>query len=348
VEYCNQPGGSSLAEERAANGSAEPFRVRHWGIGNENWGCGGNMRPEHYSNVFRNFSVYVRNFGGTRPFLIASGPNGNDVQWTRGLLDGIRRGFPDGVAMHYYSTGLDAPTSYTPAHVNEQFSSFAKIEQAVVQQRAILNGYSSDSRISLLLDEWGVWDRIPKEDEQRYGRLWQQATIRSAVAAGLGLNLFNRQADKLHMCNIAQITNVLHALLLTDGPEGANCIRTTTYYAFALFKPHRGNTAVRVETDNASPLGISISASKLANTLVLTLVNPSLDADASVVCSLRASRAFGGSAQVLHDGDPNAANTFEQADRVVPKPLPIQVESDRVRLEVPRLSLATVMLSTAS
>src|SRR5204863_87709 len=162
------------------------------------------------------------------------------------------------------------------------------------------------TKIALFLDEWGVWDRMPHEDEQRYGRLWQQSTMRSAVAAGLGLNFFNRQADKLYMCNIAQIVNVLQSLLLTDGPEGRRCIRTTTYYAFALFRPHRGNTAVRVNTDDSSPLALSVSASKRENNLIISLVNPRSDLDIPVVCNLRGVRAAGGSAQILHDQDLNA------------------------------------------
>ena len=139
--------------------------------------------------------------------------------------------------------------------MDDQLSSFARIEQAVIQQRALLDGYDGGRRVALFLDEWGVWDHILPEDEARYGKLWQQSTMRSAVAAGLGLNLFNRQADKLYMCNIAQIVNVLQSLLLTDGPQGEHCIRTTTYHAFMLFKAHRAKTSVRVETQGADSSG---------------------------------------------------------------------------------------------
>src|SRR5437879_13910713 len=104
--------------------------------------------------------------------------------------------------------------------MSEQLSVFAKVEEAIIQQRSLLDGYSDGRKTRLILDEWGVWDKISKEDEKRYGALWQQSTMRSAVAAGLGLNLFNRQADKLHMPNSAQIVNVLHDLPLTAGPDG--------------------------------------------------------------------------------------------------------------------------------
>jgi alpha-N-arabinofuranosidase len=170
--------------------------------------------------------------------------------------------------------------------------------------------------------------------------------MRSAVAAGLGLNVFNRQCDKLHMCNIAQIANVLQSLLLTDGPEGTHCVRTTTYHAFALFKPHRSNTAVRTELESSPDSGISASASKSENTLVLTLVNSRTDADAMVSCPLRGIRAAAGSTQILHDPDLNAANTFENPDRIVPQAWPVRVEAQQIRVGLPRLSVATVTLRT--
>src|SRR5262249_28511289 len=152
--------------------------------------------------------------------------------------------------------------------------------------------------------------RMPAEDERRNGRLWQQETMRSAVAAGLGLNIFNRQADKLYMCNIAQMVNVLQAVLLTDGPEGRNCVRTTSYYAFMLFKPHRGKTAVRVESDApVLPAGgagkqadslpdLSISASRQGPDTIVTLVNPRHDTSMDAECTLRGVTANRATAQI--------------------------------------------------
>jgi alpha-N-arabinofuranosidase len=347
IEYCNFPAGSTLADERAANGSPEPFRVRYWGIGNESWGCGGAMRPEEYADAYRRFAVYVRKFGGIEPYKIASGPSGNDLRWSHGFMETLRWDLPEGFSMHYYEGGRDPATDFTVDHMNEQLSTFAKVEEAILQQRAVLDSYRGGQQVNLIMDEWGVWDRMLPEDEKRYGRLWQQSTMRSAVAAGLGLNIFNRQADKLFMCNIAQIVNVLQSLLLTDGPEGRRCVRTTTYYAFQLFKPHRSKTAVRVETEETSPLGLSVSASKDDKRLVVSLVNPSNDTDLSVECTLRGASALKGEAEILHDSDRNAYNSFDNPDRIVPRPHPVLVEGSRIRLDVPRLSVATVTLKIA-
>ena len=347
IEYCNMPSGSTLAEERIKNGSPEPFRIRYWGVGNENWGCGGDMKPEVYSNLYRQFAVYVREYGGTRPFLVACGPSGSDRRWTRGFMDTLDGRLPDGYSMHYYEGGPDRATEFSADHVSQQLSIFKRVEDAVTEQRSILDGYRDGRKMGLILDEWGVWDRIPESDEKRYGKLWMQSTMRSAVAAGLGFNIFNRLADKLFMCNIAQIVNVLQSLLLTDGPEGKSCIRTTTYHAFKLFKAHRSKTAVRVETQDSSPLGVSVSASKSEKEVILSFVNPRHDADFEIDCTIPGRSVKEGKAEILHDQDWNAYNGFDSPDRVIPKAHPVTVEGSTIRMDLPRLSVATVTLQTA-
>jgi alpha-N-arabinofuranosidase len=262
-------------------------------------------------------------------------------------MDNLRGAQPQALSMHYYTGGRDRATEFTQDHANDQLSIYARVEQAIAQQRSLLDSYRDGQNIGLILDEWGVWDRIPPDDEKRYGKLWQQSTMRSAVAAGLGLNIFNRQADKLYMCNIAQIMNVLQSLLLSDGPNGERCVRTTTYHAFALFKAHRAQRAIRTETESSSPLGLSVSASKGNQQLVVSLVNPRGDADLQVECTLSGSGAKSGTAQILHDKDMNACNSFEQPDRVVPRPHPVEVNGSKVRIDLPRLSLATVALQTS-
>jgi alpha-N-arabinofuranosidase len=355
IEYCNYPSGSTLAEERAANGSPEPFRVRYWGIGNENWGCGGAMQPEVYADHYRRFANYARNFGDTRIYPIACGPNGNDLRWSRGVLEGLEGRLPSGFAMHYYSSGSQPAVKFTAEAMQTQLASFLRIEQAVIQQRALLDAFDPNRRVGLFLDEWGVWDRMDPREEQTNGRLWQQATLRSAVAAGLGLNLFNRQADRLFMCNIAQMVNVLQSVLLTDGPQGNRCVRTTNYWAFMLFKPHRGKTAVRVDTEAAQPPeppgrsgrreiepDLSISASRRENELIVSFVNPRHDAGMQVDCALNGVIAKDVTARILHHPDFNAYNAFDAPDLIVPRDHPARIEGgSRLLLDLPAVSLVT-------
>jgi alpha-N-arabinofuranosidase len=313
-------------------------------VGNESWGCGGNMRPEYYGGLYRQFASFLHEMGGTEPFLIASGPSGDDVHWTRGLLDTTSPMLPDGISMHYYEGGRFEATKFDAAATEDQFKIFKGVEYAIDHQREVINGYHEGSRVGIVLDEWGVWDQIPEADEKRYGKLWQQSTMRSGVAAGLGLNMFNRLADKLYMCNIAQITNVLQSLLITDGPEGKRCVPTTTYYAFLLFKEHRGNVSVRTESGNDDPLAVSISATKAKGKLVVSLVNPRDSQDATAECEFRGVTPRTATARILHNADRNAANSFDAPDAISPKTHPARIEAGKLIVDLPPLSVATVIV----
>ncbi|MDE3198922.1 MAG: alpha-N-arabinofuranosidase [Acidobacteriota bacterium] len=359
IEYCNFPKGTTLADERIANGSPEPFRVRYWGVGNEAWGCGGRMTPQHYADVYRQFSNYMRTFGGTVPFLIACGPNQNDANWTRGFFGGMigTRG-PSGFAMHYYQNGSLPATQFTADAMDQQLSIFHSLEQAIEYQRTLIDSFTPPPaagrgrggpaggrgpapRVALVVDEWGVWDRSVPEEIEKYGQLWQQSTMRSAVAAGLGLNIFNRQADKLYMCNIAQMVNVLQSLLLTDGPQGQHCVRTTTYHAFAMYKAHRSKMSVKVDSGAKEPLDLSMSASKSGSELVISFVNPKAGAGIRVDCSLDGHAARSATAQIMTHKDFNAANTFGNPNAIVPQPHPVRASGTSVALDLPPMSVVT-------
>jgi alpha-N-arabinofuranosidase len=357
MEYCNYPSGSTLSDERAANGSPEPFHVRYWGVGNELWGCGGNFSPQAAGAEFRHYATFARQFGDVQPYLVGCGPNGDDANWTRGFMDTVGNRPPHGYSMHYYETGSLQPERFTPEAAYTQLHLFPRVEAAIIHQRALLDGYDPGRRIGLILDEWGVWDRIPPRGPER--GLWQQSTMRSAVAAGLGLNLFNRQADKLYMCNIAQMVNVLQSVILTDGPTGKKSVRTTTYWAFMLFKPHRGKTALKVETDGpalpldsgrggrgaaqpAAPPELSVSASRQGSELIATFVNPQHDVDMTIDCMLRGASAKSARAEILHDSDMNACNSFDDPDRLMPKRHDVSAEGNRLKITLPAMAVATV------
>ncbi len=246
--------------------------------------------------------------------------------------------------MHFYSNSRSTSTTFDSAAAEEQLSSFQRIERAVIQQRALLDSYDPDRRIGLLVDEWGVWDRMVPAEEKQYGRLFQQITMRSAVAAALGLNVFHRQAEKLVMCNIAQIVNVLHSLILTDGPRAC---RTTTYWAFDMLKAHRGRTSVRVANPDPSALALSVSASRQSNELVLTFVNPKPTQALDVSCAISGANPASATATLLNHANLNAANTFDQPDLITPKPFTVQAAAGKLTMKLPAQSIATVTVKLA-
>ncbi|MCU0246603.1 MAG: alpha-N-arabinofuranosidase [Bryobacter sp.] len=337
MEYCNYPEGSSLSAERTANGSPGAFKVKYWGIGNENWGCGGQMKSAEYATLYRRYSTYAKSFGGTPMYRIACGPNSNDLNWTREFFENIGRPnwYPQGFAMHWYANQRTKADAFTPELMYKQFDRLTGMEQAIQEQRALMDKYDKDRRVGLIIDEWGVWDA----EEIKYGKLWQQITMRGAIAAAQGLNIFHRQADKVVMGNIAQTVNVLQALVLTDGPR---YVKTPVYYAYLLMKEHRGQQSVGVEGTEPGARGLSVSASRQENRATITLVNPRHDSGMSVRCTVSGGSARSAAAQMIQDNDLNAHNAFDAAERVFVKPLTAKVESGAVVVELPPLSVVTV------
>lgn len=340
VEYCNYPGGSSLSDERGRNGDPPPLRVKYWGVGNENWGCGGNMTPEDYAAEYRRYSTYLRDFGETPLFLIACGPDSNDLDWTRRFFDHLHRSYRPhrrihGYAAHYYCGTAGTATVYTEGQWYELLRKAALVEQLIVQQRQLMDEYDPERRVALILDEWGTWH--PPTPGRNPAFLWQQNTLRDALVAGLTLDAFNRQADKLFMANIAQLVNVLQAPILT---EKGKVIRTPTYHVFDLYRGHQGGESVRTEIDAPAILfthenqmhrlpGLTGSASIKGRTLTLTLtvVNPRIGEPAPASIHLRgeATAAIVRETVLTHD-DIQAHNTAEAPEVVKlsdPRVLPL-------------------------
>ena len=287
VEYCNYPSGSSRAEQRAANGSPDPFKVKFWGVGNENWGCGGNFTPDDYATEYRRYATYMRNWGDDPLYLIGCGPNENDLDWTRRFFTKLRRDHGRGPAIHGYAAHYytwnhgeyGTATEFDTAQWYGLLTKSLRMEPLVVQQRALMDAFDPQRKIGLIVDEWGAWH--PATPGRNPSFLWQQNGVRDALLAALTLDIFNRHADKVVMANIAQTINVLQALLLTDGDR---MLKTPTYHIYDLYKPHQGANAVRLITNTAQIEGIvggkpeplptlSGSASVKGNVLTLTIVN---------------------------------------------------------------------------
>jgi alpha-N-arabinofuranosidase len=325
MEYCNFAGDSTLARRRAGNGSPVPFGVRCWGVGNENWGCGGNFCPEDYAAEYKRYATYLRDFSGTKPFLIACGPDGNNADWTRRFFSKLGK-FPhiQGYAAHYYcGTAGPSATEFDVNQWYELLEKAARMEDLIIEQRALMDGFDPERRIGLVVDEWGTW-HFPTPGRNP-AHLWQQNTLRDALAAAITLDSFHRHADKLVMANLAQMVNVLQALVLT---EGDRMLLTPTYHVFDLYQSHRGGRSLRTTFDAPAiafavgeerrrVVGLSGSASLKGDVLTLTVVNPhaSFPQEAEVRFANGAMIADATNMVVTHE-DLAAHNTFEDARNV--------------------------------
>jgi alpha-N-arabinofuranosidase len=324
-EYVNFPGVSPMADQRRANGREEPWGVRFWGVGNESWGCGGNMTPEFYADQYRRFQTLLRGYGGVRPFRIATGPNSGDYNWTEVIMREAGR-FIDGLDLHYYTlTGTWAnkghATRFDEAEWFEMMRNTMRMETYIERHSAIMDQYDPQKRVWLIVGEWGTWHTV--EDGTNPGFLYQQNGLRDAIVAGYNLNLFNNHADRVKGANIAQTINVLQAMILT---RGAEMILTPTYHVFEFYKVHQDATLLPTEIQagtyaygGESIPALSVSASRDDSGAVhVTLVNMDPNAGRTVVTDIRGADPSSVSGRILTASTMQAHNTFETPNTVAP------------------------------
>lgn len=326
VEYITFDGKSPMADLRRINGRLEPWKLTYWGVGNENWGCGGRMRPEYYADEYRRYSTYIRDFAGNRIRKIACGPNSADYHWTDVLMREAGS-MMWGLALHYYvvPTGTwNKKGSATQFGEDEWFSTMKRalfMDELVTKHSAIMDRYDPAKRVALVVDEWGAWHDV--EPGTNPGFLYQQNTLRDALVAGVTLNIFNNHCDRVKMANIAQTVNVLQAMILTQNDK---MIVTPTYHVFDLFKVHQD--AELLDTYIESPVyqhgkesvpQISVSSSiDNSGAVHISICNMSLEASAEIKCELRGMDASSVEASILTASEMNAHNTFDEPDAIKP------------------------------
>ena len=332
IEYCNAPAGlTTLAEEREANGDREPFGVRYWGIGNENWGGGGRMTAEMCAREYLRFMTICQSLPGEMTF-VACGANGHDVSWTRELMKTLAaKGVtPPALSVHYYCGTAGAPQDFTEAQWYQLLHQANYMQNIVDDHRAAMDEFDPARRTALFVDEWGCWHKDGSGPSKGYNLFEQQSSMRDAVAAALTLNIFNNRCDVVAMANVAQLCNNLHSLYLAGGH---NFVETPNYFVYDMFKTHQGARQLELINDcgaftggeafrpAARPLDrVSASASQAADgTVTVTLANTSMTEDAKVALT-----GWGGSltgrAEIttLASGDPHTCNTFENPKAVQP------------------------------
>lgn len=326
VEYMTFDGESPMANWRKENGREEHWKLRYLGVGNENWGCGGHMRPEYYADLYRRYQTYCRNYGDNQLYKIAGGANNDDYNWTEVLMREAAS-MMDGLSLHYYTVpgefwvNKGSATDFTADEWTTTMQRTLYIEELIEKHSTIMDKYDPDKRVGLIIDEWGTWFEV--EPGTNPGFLYQQNTIRDALVAGVSLNIFNNHSDRVQMANIAQTVNVLQAMILT---EDDNMILTPTYHVFDMYKVHQNAALLAVETEVQEEAGcklpeLHVSASKNENGQTnISLCNMQLDALSNVSVELRGlsnsvSRIKG---TLLTSDKMNDHNTFDQPDQVKP------------------------------
>ena len=321
MDYCLSPRGSTtLARERERNGRAEPFDIPFWGVGNENWGGGGNMRPEQYADECRKYAEVMRNVApGVE--LYACGTDAFDYAWTLGVIPTLRAGHWNhigGFAMHYYCGGAGDPLHFTPEEWDELIYKANRMEEIILRNWSIICAHGMQNDIKLIVDEWGCWHAEGSGPSRGYNLFEQQSTMRDAVVTALTLNIFNKHCDKVRMANVAQLVNNLHALFLAGGEH---CTVTPTYHVFDMYKEHQGARAIETVVTENDELAHSISASASVKDgkLLVTLANLSCREDVELPLTFVGVTVKGeATMRVLSHEDMHAHTTFEHPEAVKP------------------------------
>ena len=332
IEYCNMPAGTTtLADERAANGDVEPFHVRYWGIGNENWGGGGQMTPEHCADEFIRFTTICRPLMPLEPRFVMCGANAHDLEWTRRLMkQWASRSWHEtpawGMSVHYYTNSLSGKDDvrFDEAGWYDELFRADYMRRIVDDHRAIMDDYDPDRRLKMVVDEWGNWHIDGTGPSKGYNLFEQQSNMRDAAVAAMTLNFFNNRCDVVGMANVAQLCNNLHSLYLAGGEH---MVETPNYHVFDMFQGHKGGKQIEasvearvMESEKYDPLSLlSASASMKEGVLTLTMANMELDTSVEVeLAALNGSVAGKGTLRILQHQDPMTCNTFEDPKAVVP------------------------------
>lgn len=343
-----------MSKLRQENGREKPWKVRYWGIGNEAWGCGGNMRPEYYADEYRKYATFMNaSWGKERIFRIASGASSDDYHWTEVMMRDIPHNMLEGVALHHYSV-IDwrkkgSATDYSETEYFTTMQRAYQMEELVQKHSTIMDRYDPSKRVAMVVDEWGGWYDV--EPGSNPGFLFQQNTMRDAMIAGMTLNIFNNYCDRVRMANLAQTINVLQAVVLTDGGK---MMLTPTYHVMEMYNVHQDalRLPIDVKTDNyvldgKSLPAVSASASKdKAGNIHISLVNIDAKKPQKVSVDLRGSKATKVSGRILTSPHLQDHNTFDQPDVVKPTVFKgAQLNSDHLEVTIPPFSVVVLELN---
>jgi alpha-N-arabinofuranosidase len=352
VEYLNSDAKSTMTDLRKQNGRNEPWRVKFWGVGNESWGCGGEMTADFYADQYKRYAVYCRNYNNARLLKIASGANSSDYNWTESLMKNVGPGRMWGLTLHYYtlpSGNWGKKGSATNFDEKEYFNTMKNclvMEDLVTRHSTIMDKYDPAKRTALVVDEWGIWT----DPEPGGSVLYQQNSLRDALIAGTTLNIFNNHSDRVRMANLAQTINVLQSIILTKGNK---MLLTPTYFVFDLYKVHMD--AKKLDVNFKSPdyvnedrkiPAVNISASQDSTGAThITLVNLDPNKKISLQTILAGVNWKTVQGQILTSAKLTDINTFENPNNIKIQPFNAAKRSgDQLLVELPAQSIVMLEL----
>jgi alpha-N-arabinofuranosidase len=326
VNYVNFDGESPMAKLRAENGRSQPWKVKFWGVGNEAWGCGGNMKPEFYADRYRLYATFMTDWVNTsRIFRVASGANSADYNWTEVLMKNTPLSMLEGIALHHYSfvdwNNKGAAVDFTEQQYFATMRTALFMDSLIIRHAAIMDKYDPRKKVALVVDEWGGWYEVEKGTNP--GFLYQQNTMRDAMIAGVTLNIFNNHSDRVRMANLAQSINVLQSVILT---KGAGMILTPTYHVMEMYNVHQDAKLLPLHIQSGDyvlgnvklpALSGSASVDSLGR-VHLSLVNIDAVQSREIKIRIEDKRFSAVTGRILTAGKLQDHNSFDRPDAVKP------------------------------
>ncbi|MBB6005558.1 alpha-N-arabinofuranosidase [Arcicella rosea] len=355
TQYINLGAGTSpMSKLREQNGREKPWNVAIWGVGNEAWGCGGNMTADYYANIYRQYSTFMAGADKKGLFRVASGASDADYKWTETLMKNIPHQMLEGVAIHHYSVlswGEGKKTSATEYTDKEYFKTMQQallMDELVTKHSEVMDKYDPKKKIALVVDEWGGWYNV--ENGTNPGFLFQQNTMRDAMIAGATLNIFNNHADRVRMANLAQVVNVLQAVILTKEEK---MLLTPTYHVMEMYNVHQDATLlpIKVKTNTFEFEGeklpaVSVSASKDAKGLThISLTNVDPKNPQEITIDLKGAKYVSVAGRILTAEKLRDHNTFENPNKIQPKAFSgATISGNQLKVKLPAFSVAVLEL----
>lgn len=354
VEYMTSDGESPMANLRRENGRDKPWKVKYFGVGNESWGCGGEMRPEYYADLYRRYQTYARNYGDNRLYKVASGASDYDYNWTEVLMKNAARHM-QGLSLHYYtvkgwSGSKGSAINFDKDDFYWTMGKAIEIEPVLKKHIDIMDKYDPNKRVDLLLDEWGTW--WDEEPGTISGHLYQQNALRDAFVASLSFDIFHKYTERLKMANIAQMVNVLQAMILTNDKGGM--VLTPTYHVFKMYKVHQDATylplelespTMTVRNDQTLPLLSGTASRNKDGVMHISLSNVDADKEHEVTVNLSGASIKSVTGEMLTSTNLNDHNTFDNPNIVKPVDFKgAKINKGVLTVKLPAKSIVTLEL----
>lgn len=351
LEYMTAEGKSTLAELRRKNGRDKPFKVHYFAVGNEAWGCGGNMSVEYYTNLYKHYTTFLKTPANNTPKWIASGSHGDDTSWADYMTANIKQKM-DAVSFHYYTlpTGQwDVKGAALQFPESEWISTMQRtlaMDTFITNNKKVMDKHDPEKKVGFYVDEWGTWFDVEKGENP--GFLYQQNSLRDAIVAALNFNIFHKHADRVHMTNIAQMVNVLQAMILTDKEK---MILTPTYHAFKMYVPFQDATALPLKLSNvpqyklgefAIPAVSATAAKAKDGSVYLALVNANPNKAETTQINLDGIQINSVSGQLLTADAMDSHNTFAKPDTIKPIAFSAKGKNGKLSLDLPAKSILVV------